>query len=404
MSSTLARRIGAWIGAVALGVGGIAGAQSTQADFIVNSAATLLRIDRTTMAITSFASPGAVVNRQIWTFPERLDTYSLDLATPTVLHRVTPTGVVSTVATYPNGLSWVGHGDYDHDGAFVTYTGAGVVRFDRQGVLTTVFATPNAVAVTFDGDSGDLILFEPLQILRLSAGGAVTTVRMTSSFLGVATFVPSLGGYLAVNNNLSLASTYSWFDQWGNAWNSFVGPGPAYAIRPSSTSGHVLVSSLTGIVEVSLSGSIARAWPFMREHGTIIRSMTITGRNRTFGIGTPTPGATYAVSALLPNSVGRPYVAAMSLAGLRPGIPVAGGRTVDLAIDPLAALSLQLGDLPGITRGLTGTIAASGRNTITIALPVWLPRGTRIFTAVVAFNPSLPGSIDVAPTHAFTVR
>lgn len=169
MSRILARTIGVWIGVAALGVGGIAGAQSTQADFIVNSAATLLRIDRTTMAVTSFASPGAVANRQIWTFPEQLDTYSLDLATTNVLYRVTPTGAVTTVATYPNGLSWVGHGDYDHDGSFVTYTRTGVVRFDRQGVVTTILANPSVVGVTFDGDSGDLIVFEPLQNSRSSA-------------------------------------------------------------------------------------------------------------------------------------------------------------------------------------------------------------------------------------------
>jgi hypothetical protein len=89
--------------------------------------------------------------------------------------------------------------------------------------------------------------------------------------------------------------------------------------------------------------------------------------------------------------------------GLRPGIALPDGRTVNLDFtSPLFLLSI--GGLPGVNTGFSGTLSPLGTATGTIAIPNGVPPGIRIFTSAVAVNVGFPSGLDTANTWGFTTN
>ena len=133
-----------------------------------------------------------------------------------------------------------------------------------------------------------------------------------------------------------------------------------------------------------------------------LTGLVVLGSRPLVGQGPATPGSIYHRFLSLPRSPRAPYVAALSLGGLRPGPPLPSGA---LHIVPDALFWFTLGrDIPGATCGLAGILDGDGRTPLSLAIPAALPRGTTITVAAVAINLACPFLLDWGPSWTVTVR
>jgi hypothetical protein len=320
------------------------------------------------------------------------------------------------------GIAWgvslagVANGfDLDQDGSWLTVTSAAdaVWRVSADGTTATFLlaAPPGLDGVCVDQDTGDAILaiFAPWPngaLLRLSrATGALTTIAS------------GLGRVSAVDHCAQDGTFYLSRHDSGEVLN--VSPGgsvttvhvgwpagvrSASCLKVVDETGELLVGGLVS----SLPGRVA----LLSRTGLVLAfqdlplylhptGVELYGSRKVSGLGTFAAGRPYTVSFSFPRSAGRPYVAALST-GLRPGLALPDGRTINLAPDALLARSL--GGLPGITTGFAGILDAGGRAAGTITPPAGFPAGVRLFVSAVALNPAFPGGLDTANTLGATTR
>ncbi len=114
---------------------------------------------------------------------------------------------------------------------------------------------------------------------------------------------------------------------------------------------------------------------------------------------TATPGGTVPITIERPAHASAQYVLAASFS-TQPGIPVGGGRTVPLVLDPLFATSF--GSSAGVFQGFVGTLDGSGRANAQVNLPNLPIQGLRFYVSgVVLTGPTI---VDVLPWRRVTVQ
>lgn len=127
------------------------------------------------------------------------------------------------------------------------------------------------------------------------------------------------------------------------------------------------------------------------------------GNRGVTGTGSARAGTSYTLQISLPAAgAGRAYVAALSLGGHRPGIPLADGRTIDLVADALFFLTATRGDIPGMTAGLRGVLGPRGRAQATLLIPAALPP-IRVWATAVALDPAAPSGLVTTSTWGVTI-
>jgi hypothetical protein len=185
--------------------------------------------------------------------------------------------------------------------------------------------------------------------------------------------------------------------------SSFVTPTPIWSIRVSPDTGNIHV--LDGTSTLTEWSPIGGALRTVRPGLALDRfSLELYGSLPVSGIGSAARGTKYELRLGFPGVRGLSYGAALSLGGIRPGIPLPGGRRLALAADALFRLTAAHGDIPGITTGLRGTLDGAGRAKAMITIPPGIPPGTRIFASAVVLDRNAPGGLHVGNAWAFEVR
>jgi len=175
------------------------------------------------------------------------------------------------------------------------------------------------------------------------------------------------------------------------------------AVKVDDEVGTLHAAGFNGAGEYSMTGVAIKTFgPHSPRQWT---SLDVYGSRKVSGFGPAAAGTTYTLHFSFPQSgPGAQYIGALSLTGQHPGIPMAGGRRVNLVPDDLTFLMLRMGDLPGLTSGFVGTLGVQANALATIHLPKFTPPGLRFFASAVAINMGMPGGLDVANTWAFTTR
>jgi len=311
---------------------------------------------------------------------------------------VSPQGVVSTLATL--GATGILNGiELDQDGTLVVSSSAGVLyRVTPTGSVTTIGSGyPGRIeAMTLDRDTGDAILASlwnltlgSLLAVDTTTGAVKRTIATGLDQLRSVAFEPRSGNFVVTTYPLFDVRVVGRSGQVMRQWRA-IGAGP---VQVDDFTGDYYIGIGSQLSVFSPSGasvaSYGRFWSY------VYPDVERYGSRQVSGLGTATPGSTYAVSFRFHGMGGGSYVAALSTAQ-RPGIPLAGGM-VNLAVD-----SLFLASLNGtFVRGFQGPLDASGRAAGSVSIPAGVPRGLRFYCAAVAVK---GGTLQVANSIGVTVR
>jgi len=380
-------------------------------DWILSSltSTSLIRLNPATGMSNPFATPPGV-----WSNCVEMAANNIDLAaaigpsmtfpipsSPFVI--VTPAGVVSSMVTIPALGNQI---DLDQDGSYLTPAQPGtaasgihaLVRVSAGSVVTTVAvlsSQPNAGAI--DQDTGDYIaaLFSTGTLLRIQRGTAtVTTIATGLGTLSGVDFEPRTGTFAITRflapqvirvtpaGTMTTVATFT----------------SANMMKVDDETGNLLVTGGTAVGLLTPAGAVITTRAVGGLNGT---GVEVYGARKVSGSGNFAAGQIYNVLFTFQRSSGNTYVAALSM-GLRPGIPLPDGRTINLAIDPLLVLSV--GGLPGVTTGFTGTLDAFGQGTGTITVPAGFPPGIRIYCSAVAVNAALPSGFETGNSIGMTTN
>jgi len=330
---------------------------------------------------------------------------------------------------------------------FDNQSSAFLLRFNRLGGFTTLFAFPlnevvRGIELDVDGtlvmNTSSFARMDPLQPL------SPTQIAATSPFGWDVTIEQDTGNYLipSVPNGFNSALLYvtreertvhtlatglglmQAVDFEPRTGASLVAGYPAlYRVRPDGNvttvstfptyQSALRVDPLTG--EILVGGIDRNVFTMARlsPSGQVLQSaqypalltgslgVETYGSRKLSSRGVFNNGGTVTLSFSFPQSPGAPYVAALSFA-LRPGIPIGGGRVLNLRPDELFQISF--GGLAGFTTGFSGGLDGIGGATGTITLPAGFPTGIRFFVSAVALNPAFPVGLDGANSLGLTTR
>jgi hypothetical protein len=320
---------------------------------------------------------------------------------PNGLAFVTPAGNVQTLATFGGTVP---HGAVlDQDGSYVVSTQDGsLFRVPLGGPATLLLTTgPTLAGVTIDQDTGDYVLalsgtpgtLERVNRRTLSRATFATGLGSMTSIA----FEPRTGSFVVTDVGVQIRRvTRSGQVSVVNASYPFA----TNSIKVDEETGNLLVVGSTLISLQTASGN-----PILSSHlggVTMPTGVEIYGSRKVSGFGAATPGSVYTLNFKFPSSPGAIYVAALST-GLRPGLTLPDGRTVNLdATSPLFRASI--GGLPGVTTAFSGNLDGGGFATASIQIPQQIPAGFRVCASAVALNPQMPNAVDTANSWAFSVN
>ncbi len=149
------------------------------------------------------------------------------------------------------------------------------------------------------------------------------------------------------------------------------------------------------------NGTAKRTWgPFP---GRNFLSTRVVGGRAIHGVGPATPGSIYELHLSFRNLPTSPYLAALSLSGMRPGIPIPGHGRLRIVPDGLFALTAGR-DIPGVTNAFAGTLDATGSAKARFFIPGAVPRGTHVTVAALALDRSASMIAEVAPPFGLVVQ
>ena len=303
-------------------------------------------------------------------------------------------GYTTDVAIDPNGDYLIAVGRSGIGGR-----AAQILKVDRSmSVITTVLSGPPLIdptALAVDALTGNILVFDVRKnILSVSPDGA--TVNTIGSFQ-VTTF-----NQFAIDNrtgdifkgSFGAANVVVYRMTRSGAVTTFLPQGMAAAFgmhtdRSSAANQRLMVGSS------SITSGFFAVDMRTRAMTTIVSSTSVNyqtvfpdeGRNvHTIKTG---PGR-WSIGIHFPGEAGNGYQLALSLSGVVPGVPLAGGRHVSLNFDDLTRLSVN-GLLGPILAGQSGSLSALDRGLATLDVSS-LPRvaGVRVYMTCVTLNPSAP--------------
>jgi len=388
-------------------------AQPSNGDYIIVHATnpagrTLLSVDRTGTAATLVTAPAnhyVVEPRMDVGNRDLVATFNQQSLSAGALVRITPAGQVTTLAAaasmvLPRAI------EVDADGSYLLLGSIDVLQQSAGGKVATLANIPRpfgGFGMTIDpmtgyywmaGFGGKLAYLDPRT--------RVVTTMMSAGFRYITGMDHDEATDTFVFSTETL-QTIMIVDRQFQVLTSFGTSGQNWSLRLSPDTGniHVLDGNST-VTERTRTGAVVRTTNLPVRADFF--SLEVYGSRPVSGVGSAARGTTYQLRIGFPGASRLPYAAALSLGGIQPGIGLPDGRRIALAPDPLFWLTAALGDIPGLTQGLRGTLSATGQATATIAVPNGLPAGLRIFASAVAIDASAPVGLRTGNTWAFEIR
>jgi hypothetical protein len=327
-----------------------------------------------------------------------------------------PSGAFTTLVTMPdspNGIALDQRGD-----ALVSTSGGDALwRIDLTSLSSAVVARLPSVLnnVTVDRDTGELVV--AIFDMSTPANGRVMRLSPTGQVLG--TLASGLGQTSSVDwdpiSGDFFVTTFDApevrrIDRKGVVTTVTYFRG-ANAVKVDEENGTLIVCGFNRTARYDASGKVL--WGQDHSHSLTGGSFNwsaveIYGSAKLSGAGPATPGSSYQLHVRFPRSGGRSYMILASVSGFRPGIalPDATRRVLSLAPDPLFYTLLLQGSLPGLFNDFRGVLDSTGRpvgRIPTVDLPVGLPKGSQIYFAALALNPTMSSGIDISNPWTFII-
>jgi len=385
-------------------------AQPSSGDYVVLDSArnTLLSVDRKAAATRLAVAPAnylVVEPRMDVGNCDLVATFNHRLSSAGALVRITPAGQVTTLASgtsvvFPRAI------EVDSDGSYLLLGSLDVIQRSTRGKFFSIGSVPppfGGFAMTIDPATGDYWM----------AGFGGKLARMDHRTNVVTTLMPAGLRYLTGMDHDEATDTLAFctetlqtvflLDRQFGTVRSFTTPAQNWSLRLSPETGHVhVLDGNSTVTEWTARGVVVRTTrlPVRAD----LFSLEVYGSRPISGVGSAARGTTYQLRIGFPGAAGLAYAAALSLGGIQPGIGLPDGRRIALAVDPLVLLTATLGDIPGLTRGLRGTLSATGQATATIAVPNGLPSGLRVFATAVVLDPRAPVGLRIGNAWAFEVQ
>ncbi len=351
---------------------------------VILGSTNVVYIDKTTgqmQSLTSSAQHASMPNAVLMA-PNNDDMIFTDLAG--LIARVTPAGVITTIATIPGGLQ---SGDLLQNGNYIFNSFANLFEVDSVGTVMTVGPTiPSTNAIARDHDTDTILLAG-----TSSAGALLEFDPRTNTITTLCPFSGTMSGIDPMPRgwNGSRAAAFSAFSPMfnvcsGNALVQQITSSTGQSMKIDDATGNAYIVSTNGAVTEydPMTATLVRTWgTFSGQNFSgvdMYRSRKITGS------GTGASGTPYGITMNFgPAASGGTVLLGLSL-GQRPGIPAPGGGVINLAPDPLLVLSVQ-GLLNGtILTGFQPTLDSLGRGGGTIAIPAGLPSGVTFYFSAIA--------------------
>jgi len=294
------------------------------------------------------------------------------------------TTLVGTVTTLVHMLRDI---VIDQNGDTFVSADSGIWRI-RGGSATTVTTLAGLTGgLIIDIDTGDLIVQEG----RFVGSGA--TYRMSRSGGMVATLSPTSAPRHGIAQHIPTGDIYI-----GSCCGDLEPAANLYRLKAGSAAASVFLSTHASPVgcysvkadrssaaaQALLIGAFSPAHPARGTGGWYTleltdKSITLLApldvslyeceflyRRNVYGL--RTGNRTWNLGLAIPEDPGRPYVVPASLSGVRPGIDLPDGRTINLNPDGLTSLVLGSSTLAPILTNLSGTLDAQGRATVGLDL------------------------------------
>jgi len=291
----------------------------------------------------------------------------------------------------------------DQDGSYVVGLNAIMYRIAPDNrVYQLAYNVGIVEGMTRDDDNGDYIVAANFLLSYLArvnpVSGLVTTLHSSNTFgIGSVQFDQRTGGfwvrYYNGPNEIQL------IDRAGVIQRRIkVAPG-VWHFRIDQRTSELYFLDGALMKRTTPTGTVLRTWgPLSSGIGAFV----LYGSRKISGVGNAKPGSTYRFTLKFPESPGVGYCGALSLTGLRPGIPFPGER-IHIVPDSLFSMTL-CGGLAGLTQGFSGNLDASGSASAAFQIPSSLPRGIVLTFAAVAFNPRKPNRLDIGASSTVCVR
>ena len=324
------------------------------------------------------------------------------LVDPTIM------SVVGTLATHPYLSNYVYGMHVDHNGHLFVAAQARLLRIDPTGQTYTISRNASyAQYLGLDMATGDLISGAGSNLYRLARDGS-TLVTLGGGFnfrygdiaqdiLSGDIFVPTCCGYSTSGMSLHVlkagSSVASIYLADPNGLAGAYGPNldRASAAKPRIVTGsHIFVTSAPnsgGMWYVDLATATPTklaAFP----HATIADS-TILGSREIQSVATA-PGR-YDIRFCVPTEGGASYVAALSMTGVQPALPLPDGRRIPLVLDNLTVASAS-GWLAPVLTNNTGQLDPFGRAQAQLDVSSFYQaaRGLRLWVILVTLDARAP--------------
>ena len=313
------------------------------------------------------------------------------------LVRVTPGGVVTTIIPGPNyqGIAL----NVDEDGRVIQAGYLGLESIDAAtGASRFIARATGYNSVTLDRETGDYLVGSPTYAWRVKRDGTITTIIPFPADRLL--FHPATGDILGANDR-----TIYRLDRQNRITTVVAQVGSANVIALSMAvlaNGNLAVTHAAEqpITEYDMNGLQVRSLysgPLFYKWG-----MVVADSRRVWGLNAATIGNTFQLSIRFGGHPNRFYVAGAALAP-RPGILVAGNRTIPLAPD---ALFFMVPAWPAVFQGFQGVLDANGSARAQVNIPPATSlQGVRVFYAAVVLDATAPGGIAaVSQTFGATIQ
>jgi hypothetical protein len=377
----------------------------------------IVRVDRTNGVATTLFPFTMGTLESIAMDADNLSYLVLDTVGTSFIRRVDLSGPsMTSVGPFDPSYDFV----VDQDTSMVAATQLGdLKRITRQGAQSNVLLTNGFFrGLCIDLDTGDYIVNDLFAnaVLRVTRAGVATTMR--SGMIGLLDvaydtgsgdfFVSRATGAVGFLHRLTRSGTLTTIFSSGS-----LAAEPRSLIvlpqgHPAGAGNLAVIDSLpipVGVFIFTPMGALTSTVIF-GQNNSIVPSGIESNNSRMLapriGTAAPTPGAMYQINIQATSlDFNRGYMLAASFTP-RPGIPLPGGRTVPLVVDPLFIQSLVD---PFLFPGFQGALDGNGRALAGVNIPnIAGLRGIRIFVAGIVIDAASPGGVrTVTNLLAFTI-
>ncbi len=407
-----------------------------------SAADTVARIDRTTLKISTFvASFTTVTSRnyhvEFMHAEDNNDFYLFSYSLKSV-YKIDPTGFVLKTVFDGTGVFGTPYDmllDQNGDIILVDYSNGFYKLNPVSGVLTTMLTRTqfgqSPRAATVDIDSGDLLIAAGDSYIHrydwISGTTTIVSGKAPSSFRyqieqdhatgliytgtccstatgGNGMFVMDLqlktSSVLVGATNPPLRAWYAHrFDRRVNT--------PGNNMIYASVNGFAIANNFSALVSLTQQGVITSLKTYGQPATGVLTAygMEIGGSRNLCSLRTAAPN-NRDILVSFPNLSRNAYVAALSLTGVRPGVPLGDGRQINLTPDDLTVLSLN-NQLPGFWNPGPGTLDPFGRATLSLNLNLLgsAVKGVPVWVVVGVLDPLAPkGFAAISETHVMRLE